>query len=60
MAIALILVKTNTSDRSNIFIKIFKNHWSEFKLDKKVYDTEYYNTVVDKMINCGDPKKRIC
>ncbi|MBF0301122.1 MAG: transposase [Oligoflexia bacterium] len=50
-------MESNTKDKSNTFIEIFKNHWSEFKAEDrgKAYDTEWYNSIVEKMINCGDP-----
>lgn len=43
--------------KANIFIEIFENHWSEFKIKYSAYNTDHYNSVVAKMISCGDPKE---
>jgi len=40
----------------NLYTKIFKKHWIEFKQNKQSYATADYDEVVSKMINCGDPK----
>lgn len=46
------------SDRkSNVFIEIFKNHWDDFKIKYSAYNTDHYNSVVAKMISCGDPSE---
>lgn len=39
---------------SNVFLEIIKNHWIEFKVKYPSYDTEYYNGVIAKVINCGN------
>lgn len=41
-------------DSSNVFLEIIKNHWIEFKVNYPSYDTDYYNGVIDKVINCGN------
>ncbi len=46
------------SDRkSNSFIQIFENHWGEFKDLNPEYDIDHLNSVVSKMISCGDPSE---
>jgi hypothetical protein len=39
------------------FKRIFEEHWGDFKVVYPRFDTSYYDTVVQKMLNCGDPKK---
>ncbi|MCP4252167.1 MAG: transposase [Candidatus Scalindua sp.] len=41
----------------NIFKQIFSDHWEEFKKVFSRYATEYYDEVVGKMLDCGDPDK---
>ena len=41
----------------NTFKKIFQDHWDEFKTFRPRYNSDYYDTVVNKMLNCGDPEK---
>ncbi|MBE7548997.1 hypothetical protein KsCSTR_25670 [Candidatus Kuenenia stuttgartiensis] len=41
----------------NIFKQIFFDHWDNFKKLFPRYDTTYYDEVVEKMLNCGDPEK---
>jgi hypothetical protein len=41
----------------NIFKQIFADHWEEFKKKCPMYDTPYYEDLVGKMLNCGDPDK---
>ena len=43
--------------KSNTFIKIFENHWKDFTVKHPAYDTDHYQSVVKKMINCGDPSE---
>ena len=47
-------VETTKSD--NPLIQIFTDHWSNFKSKRSSYATSYYDEVVEKMINCGNPK----
>lgn len=35
------------------FRQIFEDHWDEFKSRHPLYDTGYYNEVVQKMLGCG-------
>lgn len=39
------------------FKQIFRDHWEDFKAAWPRYDTNYYDTVVQKMLDCGDPEK---
>ncbi|HBG62565.1 MAG TPA: hypothetical protein DDX37_12155 [Candidatus Omnitrophica bacterium] len=39
------------------FKQIFIDHWESFKQNCHLYDTVYYDSVINKMINCGDPEK---
>jgi hypothetical protein len=41
----------------NIFKQIFLDHWEGFKKAYSRYSTEYYDEVVGKMLDCGDPDK---
>ncbi len=41
----------------NVFKQIFSDHWPGFKHQHPMYDTEYYNSVVEKMLDCGNPEK---
>jgi len=39
------------------FKKIFHNHWDAFKAAAPRYNSPYYDEVVNKMLDCGDPDK---
>jgi len=39
------------------FKKIFRDHWDEFKTFRPRYNSDYYDTVINKMLDCGDPQK---
>jgi hypothetical protein len=39
------------------FKQIFIDHWPSFKQNNPRYNTEYYDSVISKMLNCGDPEK---
>lgn len=39
------------------FKQIFHDHWETFKIVHPRYNTPYYDEVVYKMLDCGDPKK---
>ena len=41
----------------NLFKQIFTEHWDGFKHVHPRYNTRYYDSLVDKMLRCGDPKK---
>jgi hypothetical protein len=41
----------------NVFKQIFVEHWDGFKRANPRYDTRYYDSLVDKMLGCGDPEK---
>jgi len=36
---------------------IFRDHWDAFKAANPRYNTEYHDSVVHKMLDCGDPEK---
>ena len=38
------------------FKQIFRDHWPLFKERHRHYATPYYETVIEKMLNCGDPE----
>ena len=42
--------------KESIFLKIFLDWWAFFKLLYPSYDTDYYNEVVAKTLNCSNPK----
>jgi hypothetical protein len=39
------------------FKQIFWDHWEAFKAWRPRFDTPYYEAVVHKMLDCGDPEK---
>ncbi len=39
------------------FKQIFRDHWPEFKNTCPRYSTLYYDEVINKMLDCGDPQK---
>lgn len=39
------------------FKQIFSDHWDEFKSIHSRYDTEYYDGMITKMVDCGNPEK---
>jgi hypothetical protein len=41
----------------NIFKQIFAEHWEGFKNAHPRYHTRYYDSLVDKMLRCGEPEK---
>jgi len=41
----------------NVFKDIFRDNWGDFKKVNSMYDTLYYDEVIQKMLNCGDPNK---
>src|SRR5215831_2527952 len=41
----------------NLFKQIFAEHWDGFKHVHPRYNTHYYNSLVDKMLRCGEPEK---
>jgi hypothetical protein len=51
-----------TTDKSvfidkDTFKQIFRDHWDEFKAKYPRYDTEAYDKILNKMLDCGDPDK---
>jgi hypothetical protein len=38
------------------FKQIFRDHWPFFKKRHRRYDTPYYETIIQKMLDCGDPE----
>ena len=41
----------------SVFKQIFADHWDGFKQVTPRYHTRYYDRVVEKMLNCGNPDK---
>jgi Putative transposase/Transposase zinc-binding domain len=41
----------------NLFKQIFAEHWDGFKPIYPRYNTRYYDSLVDKMLRCGDPEQ---
>lgn len=39
------------------FKQIFIDNWESFKQVNVRYNTAYYDTVINKMLDCGDPEK---
>jgi hypothetical protein len=46
-----------SSRKSNTFTDIFEHHWDKFKTKYPAYNSEHYNSVVSKMLSCGDPSE---
>ena len=44
----------------NLFKQIFAEHWDGFTPVHPRYHTRYYDSLVDKMLRCGDPEKIGC
>src|SRR5216684_3677084 len=41
----------------NVFKQIFVDHWDGFKRVHARYNKRYYDSLVDKMLRCGNPEK---
>lgn len=41
----------------NVFKQIFDDHWDDFKRWETRYNTRYYDSLVEKMLACGNPDK---
>ena len=39
------------------FKQIFTDHWEAFKKKHSRYNNTYYDDVIGKMLDCGDPQK---
>jgi hypothetical protein len=39
------------------FKQIFRDHWEEFKAACPRYNTPYYDEIIGKMLDCGDPDR---
>ena len=42
--------------KENLFVEILKDGWQEFKAIHSSFSTEYYDSIIEKSINCRDPK----
>jgi hypothetical protein len=38
-----------------VFKQLFADHWQGFKQLRPRYDTPYYDSLVEKMLDCGNP-----
>ena len=45
------------SEDSNVFQQIFVDHWDGFKHVYPRYNTRYYDDLIVKMLDCGNPDK---
>ena len=45
-----------TTKKNNLLTQIFSNYWNNFKSRSPSYAIGYYDEVVGKMLNCGDPE----
>ena len=43
------------AEASNVFKQIFVDHWEGFKHVHPRYNTRYYDGLIDKMLDCGNP-----
>jgi hypothetical protein len=41
----------------SVFKQIFADQWDEFKRVRPRYQTSYYDSLVAKMLDCGNPDK---
>lgn len=41
----------------NVFKKIFSENWDSFKMEHSRYDNQYYDSLVEKMLSCGNPEE---
>ena len=41
----------------NEYKQIFADHWEGFKQSYPLYDTSYYDDLVNKMLSCGNPEQ---
>ena len=41
----------------SVFKQIFDDHWQGFKQFRPRYDTPYYDSLVEKMLDCGNPDR---
>jgi hypothetical protein len=41
----------------NVFQQIFADHWEPFQHANRRYQTAYYDGLVAKMLECGNPEK---
>jgi hypothetical protein len=51
------LMRAEPSLDWNVFKQIFGEHWDGFKRLYPRYDQRYYDSLVDKMLACGNPEK---
>ena len=49
------LMMAAPAEDSNVFKQIFVDHWDGFKHVHPRYNTRYYDSLIDKMLNCGNP-----
>jgi len=40
----------------NVFKQIFIDHWAGFLEMNREYQAEYYDTVIKRMLGCGNPE----
>ena len=45
-----------SNQSKNVFKQIFIDYWAEFLEMNREYQAEYYDTVIKKMLGCGDPE----
>ena len=43
----------------NVFKQIIRDNWCRFQEKNQRYKTEYYDSVIKKMLGCGDPENLI-
>jgi hypothetical protein len=46
-----------TSRDWSVFKQIFVDHWPEFQQFRPRYNTPYYDSLVEKMLDCGNPDR---
>ena len=51
------LMMAETTPAWSVFKQIFTEHWDGFKHVYPRYATRYYDSLVEKMLGCGNPEK---
>lgn len=44
-----------SAEAANVFKQLFVDHWDSFKHVYPRYNTRYYDGLIDKMLDCGNP-----
>ena len=42
---------------NNVYKQIFKDHWQSFKKEYPWFANDYYDSLVSKLLDCGNPER---